>query len=244
MIEIKKSNLNFRTNCTKRDISKINKIILHHSGVEVLQNIETIHNYHLSKGWAGIGYHYYIRKDGSVYEGRAIDIVGAHCSNFNTDSIGICCEGNFDNETMNDKQKEALKILVKYLYQKYNIKTIAGHRNFNKTSCPGKNFPMQDVLNYIEEKEPEIDINYEVGKVYTTQVDLNVRTMPDVNSRQKLYKELTQDGKKHSYKQTKAVLKKGTRVSCLGIYKMNNNIWIKIPSGFIAGLYNGKIYIK
>lgn len=82
------------------------------------------------------------------------------------------------------------------------------------------------------------------GKKYTLQVDLNVRTGPGTNYSKKTYNQLTEDGKKHAYKQNNAVLKKGTIVSCLDVIKENQNIWLKIPSGYVVGYYQGKEYIK
>ena len=82
------------------------------------------------------------------------------------------------------------------------------------------------------------------GKTYTTGVDLNVRTGSGTNYSIKKYSELTEDGKKHAYKQINAVLKKGTRVTCQEIRQVGNDIWIRIPSGWIASYYNGKIYVK
>lgn len=59
--------------------SKTEQIVLHHSGVTVLQSVEVIHNYHKnSNGWSGIGYHFYVRKDGKIYRGRPENTVGAH----------------------------------------------------------------------------------------------------------------------------------------------------------------------
>lgn len=85
---------------------------------------------------------------------------------------------------------------------------------------------------------------YIVGKNYTLQVDLNVRYGAGINYTIKKYNELTEDGKKHAYVQTNAVLKKGTIVTCLNIIKNENDIWLKIPSGYVAGYYQGKEYIK
>ena len=87
-------------------------------------------------------------------------------------------------------------------------------------------------------------IMYEIGKTYTLQVALNVRAGAGTNYRIKNYSELTIDGKKHAYNQENAVLKIGTKVTCLDIYVDDKNIWLKIPSGFVAGYYNGKEYIK
>lgn len=85
---------------------------------------------------------------------------------------------------------------------------------------------------------------YVKGKIYTLKVDLNVRNGAGINYRKKKYSELTNDGKNHAYKQENAVLKKGTRVTCIDVINENNNIWLKIPSGFVAGYYNGKEYIS
>lgn len=87
-------------------------------------------------------------------------------------------------------------------------------------------------------------IIYKVGTTYTTQVDLKVRAGAGTNYRNKTYLELTSDGRKHAYKQINAVLKKGTKVTCQGVYINDREIWLKIPSGFIAGYYKGQYYVK
>ena len=73
---------------------------------------------------------------------------------------------------------------------------------------------------------------YEIGKNYKVQVDLNVRTGAGTNYRIKNYNELTIDGRNHAYKQTNAVLKPNTTVTCLNVYIGDNEIWLKIPSRF------------
>lgn len=89
------------------------------------------------------------------------------------------------------------------------------------------------------------DIMYTVGKNYTTQVNLNVRAGAGTDKRIKDYSELTEDGKKHAYEQEKAVLKAGTTVTVLSVLiDANGNIWLKIPSGFIAGKFEGKTYVS
>lgn len=85
---------------------------------------------------------------------------------------------------------------------------------------------------------------FEIGKVYTLQVDLNVRENAGTQYKVKNYNDLTVDGKNHAYIQTKAVLKKGTHVTCKEVIEENGNIWLKIPSGYIAGYYKGKEYVK
>lgn len=98
----------------------------------------------------------------------------------------------------------------------------------------------------VETGENSVDNSdrYIKGRNYTLQVDLNVRTGAGTSYKIKKYSELTVDGKKHAYLQTNAVLKKGTVVTCLDIIKVGQDIWLKIPSGYVAGYYQGKEYIK
>ena len=145
MLNIIKTNLSYRS-MTPRTIDKIDRIILHHAAATNC-SAEDIHRWHLNKGWAGIGYNFLVRKDGSVYECRPIEYVPAHATNFNTCSIGICFEGNFEEEEMGKEQKEAGKELVAYLKQKYNLNLVQRHKDVQATSCPGRNFPFEDMAN-------------------------------------------------------------------------------------------------
>lgn len=63
------------------------RIILHHAAAESC-DAATIHQWHLNKGWSGIGYHFVVRKNGSIERGRPEDTVGAHALNNNSDSTG------------------------------------------------------------------------------------------------------------------------------------------------------------
>lgn len=95
-----------------------------------------------------------------------------------------------------------------------------------------------------QEKEPVKNEEYKVGEVYTLQVNLNVRNGAGTSYKNKKYSELTKDGRKHALNQANAVLKRGTKVSCLKIVKKDNQIWLEIPSGFICAKYGDKIYVK
>ncbi|MBE6049919.1 MAG: N-acetylmuramoyl-L-alanine amidase [Clostridium sp.] len=119
-------------------------LVYHHTAASNLSP-EVINNDHKAKGWGGIGYHFYIRKDGSIYRGRPEECIGAHAIGRNYDSIGICLEGNFEEEGVSSKQKEALINLSADMIIKYNLEDSIGHRDVYKTLCPGKNFPMQEI---------------------------------------------------------------------------------------------------
>ena len=120
-----------------------NKIILHHAEASKC-TVEDIHSWHLNNGWAGIGYHYFIRKDGSVYKGRPDGAIGSHCQGSNTGSLGICFEGNYMKETIPTAQYNAGIDLIKYLRGKYGNLTIYGHKELLATECPGSKFPLAD----------------------------------------------------------------------------------------------------
>ena len=98
-MNIIETNLSFGT-MSKR--ASTYRIVLHHAAMN--GSVEDIHRVHKNKGWAGIGYHFYVRKDGSIYRGRPEYAIGAHASGSNYNSLGICAEGNFENETMSDAQ--------------------------------------------------------------------------------------------------------------------------------------------
>lgn len=129
----------FANSLSKRKSTE--KIVLHHAAASHC-SVDDVHRWHLANGWAGIGYHFLVRKDGSVHEGRPIETVGAHTGDENYNSIGICFEGNFETETMSTAQKEAGAELVTYVKGLYpSIKTVGKHKDYNATACPGKNFP-------------------------------------------------------------------------------------------------------
>ena len=122
------------------------KLVYHHTAIKNISP-EDINKLHKNKGWKGIGYHYYIRKDGTIYKGREDDAEGSHVKGYNKESIGICVEGNFEEEYLSDEQIESLKKLSLYICLKYNIKDILPHKELGKTLCPGKNFPLEEIKN-------------------------------------------------------------------------------------------------
>lgn len=159
-----------------------NRIILHHAAASNC-SADDVDRWHKNKGWTCIGYHFFVRKDGSIYRGRREEAVGAHAYGSNTDSIGICAEGNFENETMGDVQKQALKELVAYLKNKYGITKVQRHRDVNATACPGKNYPFEEIANATvksTEKKP-IENKTEGYLVKVTANALNIRAGAGTN---------------------------------------------------------------
>lgn len=146
-MQIKNANLKFKSALTKR--ASTSEIVLHHTAVSVLQSVEVIHNYYLNRkddNFLGIGYNFYVRKDGTVWQGRPIWAQGGHCFYHNHKSVGICFEGNFDKDIMGDKQYKAGVELIKYVLSVYPNCEIFKHKQLNNTACPGKNFPFNKMV--------------------------------------------------------------------------------------------------
>lgn len=136
-MDIKETNLNFSSLTPRSKV--LEYIVIHHTASTAKETVEQIHNFHINNnGWAGIGYHFYIRKDGTIYRGRPEKYVGAHCENYNSVSLGICLEGNFEIEKPTEKQIQSVTDLVKYLRKKYGDFKLVGHKDLNATACPGQ----------------------------------------------------------------------------------------------------------
>lgn len=139
--------------------NKPNKLVYHHLEATGW-TIEDVHRCHREdKGWAGIGYHFYVRKDGSIWAGRDINAIGAHCPGANSTSIGICAEGRYQTETMPEVQKQALINLGIYLKELYPINAVYGHRDLYSTDCPGENYPLQVIKSGIMNGTETVEVH-------------------------------------------------------------------------------------
>ncbi|QUI25500.1 N-acetylmuramoyl-L-alanine amidase [Vallitalea pronyensis] len=136
-------------------------IIIHHA-LAPRCSIDDIHGWHLNRGFAGFGYHYFINKEGKIYRGRMETQRGSHCKQegMNMKSIGICLEGCYQDYQGNgdkvvpDAQLEALKNLTLYLMKKYKIKQerIKKHHDFVQYKlCPGNYFPWEKYMGLVAE---------------------------------------------------------------------------------------------
>lgn len=123
---------------------KITMLIVHCSAVRPGQrsSAEDIDQWHKDRGWKGIGYHFVVRRNGTIEKGRPIEEVGAHCYPHNRHSIGICYEGGLDeqggaDDTRTPEQKRVLRELLEELHQRYPEAVIVGHRDLtHNRDCP------------------------------------------------------------------------------------------------------------
>lgn len=121
-------------------------IAVHCSATKPSQDIgrADIDRWHRAQGWNGIGYHYVIRRDGTLEVGRPLEAVGSHVQGYNEVSVGICLAGGVaeDGKTSEDNftpaQKNTLAKAVRILLNEYPKATVQGHRDFPKVAkaCP------------------------------------------------------------------------------------------------------------
>lgn len=122
---------------------EINKIIIHCSATKANQDIGAfqIDEWHKKLGWSGIGYHFVIRRNGEIENGRPVEVTGAHCQGQNRDSIGICLVGGINaggepENNFTEAQFQALRKLVFDLKNDFPNATIHGHYEFANKACP------------------------------------------------------------------------------------------------------------
>jgi hypothetical protein len=131
-----------------------NRIVIHHSASDPMTTAETIHKWHLDKGWSGIGYNYVIRGDGEIQTGRAIDYQGAHTYGYNDDGIGICLTGNFMFAPPTEPQFSSLVELIRYIKGVYKKDLLVQrHKDLNATACPGDLFPWDRLMQELSEPQ-------------------------------------------------------------------------------------------
>ncbi|MFC7686867.1 peptidoglycan recognition family protein [Ureibacillus sp. GCM10028918] len=135
-------------------LETVQNIIVHHTSREHM-TAEECHEFHQKeRGWSGIGYNYFIEKNGSIIEGRG-QHVGAHAYGYNRTSIGICMTGDFDMEVPTNEQWTSFLWLSNYMLKLYNIQPdqVLGHRELKgvQKSCPGKLIDMDEVRSQVME---------------------------------------------------------------------------------------------
>lgn len=136
--------LDFNGGMATLSASDVTHLLVHHTGGAAGDDYSAaeIHQIHQSppNNWAGIGYHYVIRKDGTIERGRPRQYRGAHCPDYNWRSLGIHVGGNFEMEEPTPAQLESLALLLADLCDIYRLESeaIVGHRDCLATACPGE----------------------------------------------------------------------------------------------------------
>ena len=123
---------------------KIDLIVIHCSATRADRSLtpDDLETQHRRRGFNGTGYHYYIRKDGTVHLTRPIERIGAHVKGFNLNSVGICYEGGLDirgtpADTRTLLQKASLTALLRELKRIFPKILVVGHHDLNPMkACP------------------------------------------------------------------------------------------------------------
>lgn len=140
------------------DDNSVRFIILHCTATRENRNytVEQLLRDHRLRGFRTIGYHFYIRRCGTVTRHRRLLEAGAHCRPYNRCSIGICYEGGLDSQgrpkdTRTQEQHEQMTLLLMKLMKLFPKARIVGHRDLPGTTpkeCPC--FDAQQEYGYLE----------------------------------------------------------------------------------------------
>jgi len=128
--------------------------------------VKEIREWHLARGWRDVGYHFVIRRDGTLEKGRPLDEMGAHVGGHNSGNIGICMAGGVteaDGRTPENNftaaQWQTLRELVYQLHTMHPKAVIMGHNGFpehESRGCPCFDWRKwrKEFLESLEEQEP------------------------------------------------------------------------------------------
>ena len=140
-------------------------IVLHHSASAdhgTLKNFDDIKRWHtVNNGWRDIGYNWVIeRVNGKLVAlpGRSEGDTGAHCPGRNTDGVGVCIVGNFQETVPSEELYLFVADLCKQIMTRHPIQEIGGHRDYAATACPGKNFDVGRVRQLVKGGEVLNDV--------------------------------------------------------------------------------------
>lgn len=130
-----------------RGLKDIKQILYHHVGDPGGADVSPYNTawFHVHRrDWPGIGYGFYIGKDGTIYQTQRLHTVSYHCGGqCNVTSLGVCLEGSFiKGRVPTDAQLEAARFLNEDLLRMLGLdeSAIKGHKEVGKTACPGTTF--------------------------------------------------------------------------------------------------------
>ena len=130
--------------CFYQNYREVRLLVIHCSATRYDRDfpVEALRSAHKDRGFADIGYHFYLTRNGEIHRGRPLEKIGAHCLNHNRHSIGICYEGGLDAasfpaDTRTLEQKASLLALLRELKRIFPRALIVGHHDLNPAkACP------------------------------------------------------------------------------------------------------------
>jgi len=159
-MEIKQYNYRRPRHLARNIIEEIDSIAVHHTGA--YKTINDYTDWHIDGNKCSwLGYGYVIMEDGTIYQARGYKYTNAAVQYHNSHIVSIALNGNFDKSEPTPLQLESLAYLIDYLKKECrNINTVAGHNKWNHTSCPGRNFTLNNLDKYkrnFMQKDNEIE---------------------------------------------------------------------------------------
>ena len=134
------------------NLSKVTAIAIHHME-HLTAGMDEIHQWHLARDngtWKGFGYNFWIDFAGNVFECRGFN-KGAGVTDMNSTVISVGFQGHYDKmKEMPTAQFWAGCELIRYLRNMVpSINFVAGHRYWENKSCPGKYFPLEEMIEMV-----------------------------------------------------------------------------------------------
>lgn len=119
-------------------------IVVHCAATKASMDIgvREIRQWHVQQGWLDIGYHFVIRRNGTVENGRPHDVIGSHVKGYNSRALGICLAGGIDDNgkpenNFTPEQFASLKLLLIAQKRQYPQAKIVGHHDLDSgKACP------------------------------------------------------------------------------------------------------------
>lgn len=118
-------------------------IFVHCSATKPSMNwgLREIRQSHKERGFLDVGYHFIIKRDGTIEAGRDEDVIGAHVEGYNSTSVGVCLVGGIDDKGKFDAnftpaQMQALRSLLVTLLAKYEGSVLRAHHDVAPKACP------------------------------------------------------------------------------------------------------------
>lgn len=127
--------------------SRTDAIFVHCSATKPDMDIgvETIRMWHKQQGWLDVGYHFIIKRDGTVEEGRPVNVVGSHVKGWNSRSVGVCLVGGVDEKgrpeaNFTPAQMHSLRTKLAELRVLYPLAAVMAHHDVAPKACPSFDF--------------------------------------------------------------------------------------------------------
>ena len=165
------------SNCTR----EITETVIHWTGNFIDQphiGAEDIHQWHTGTGFSGLGYHYIIKRDGTIQRGRPLNIEGAHANDFghNQYSIGIAhvagynCLSGTDNpesflssESITVAQMKAQKDFLRIFYKVFQSGQVLGHNQCTENNDIDPGFDVDAYILNTFSKSNAVQYNNNLG---------------------------------------------------------------------------------